>query len=100
VVGENVSKLGFADHREAKRFIKQLDDAIAFLKLPDAAQWLPGKSAVAAKSVQDLVKGMEDKGAKFAPATPGHEQAYVALHRSLVDYYRQAMPQQVAAATK
>ena len=65
---------------DGKRFLHNLDDAVAVLRQPDAGDYLPGgKNAVRAGSVQDLVKSMAERGLRFAPAVNGDEKAYAAF---------------------
>jgi hypothetical protein len=43
-----------------------------------------------AKTVPELIKFMADRGLQFAPAVPGDENAYQALHSALAAYDRAA----------
>jgi hypothetical protein len=71
---------------DAKNFLGQFDDALRALQQPDAANYLTGKYAARGKNVGELVKYMTENGLQFAPATPGNETAYTALHRALAGY--------------
>ncbi|HEV3118552.1 MAG TPA: hypothetical protein VGY58_15990 [Gemmataceae bacterium] len=71
---------------DASRFMGQLDDAIRVLSRPDAGDYITSKSTAEGKNVAELVLNMSAKGLRFAPATPGDETAYLALHRALVIY--------------
>jgi hypothetical protein len=87
---------------EANTFLNDLNDALKALEQPDAVNYFNGKYSLAkglgkANTVPELVKFMTERGLTFAPATPGDEPAYVALHQSLAAYDRSAQP--VAAAT-
>jgi hypothetical protein len=93
LVSQNVSKMSFDEHREAKRFLRALDDSAAFLQQPDLGNWLVGKNGLPAKSVQELVRFMGEKGMRFVRGLPGSEKAYFALYRSLVEYYNRATAQ-------
>src|SRR5205814_6385052 len=85
----SVGDVTFGAYSDAKRFLHNLDDAVAVLRQPDAGDYLPGgKNAVRANSVQDLVKSMAERGLRFAPAVSGDEKAYAALHRGLAAYYQ------------
>jgi hypothetical protein len=82
----------FADNLEVKRFLKALEDGVAFLRQPDAADWLPGKQKVLPATLQELVRVMTEKSVRFAPALLGNDGAYLALHRALVGLHGQAAP--------
>jgi len=73
---------------EANAFLNNLNDAIKALQQPDVGNFISGKYAVKAKTVPELVKFMSDNGLVFAPAVPGDEGAYLALHQSLAAYDR------------
>lgn len=81
--------MSFADNLQVRRFLKGLEDGVAFLKQPDAADWMPGRQKVKPTTVQELVRLMAEKGARFAPALVGNEAAYGALHRALVTLHAQ-----------
>jgi hypothetical protein len=87
----------FADNLEVKRFLKGLEDAVTFLRQPDAAAWMPGKLNAKPATLQDLVRLMAEKGVHFAPALVGNDTAYLSLHRALADLYARAAPPQVGA---
>lgn len=73
---------------EAKGYLKQLDGAVRLLERDDATKYIGGAFALdpaKIKTVRDLVAFMGENGLKFAPAVPGDESAYVALHRALAD---------------
>ncbi len=71
---------------EANRFLHQLSDAVTALSQADAGSYFPERLAAKAKTVPELVKYMNDKGLKFAPAVGGDEAAYNALYNYLVGY--------------
>jgi hypothetical protein len=81
-----VGDLPFADYSEGKRYLGQLNDGLRALREPNAADFANGKFKLKAGSVADLIQHMTKHGLKFAPATPGDEAAYGALHRALADY--------------
>ena len=83
---EQVNNFGFQSYTEAKRFLRELDDAVALLKRPDAAQYLNGKFTAQGKNVKDLVEYMSSNGLRFAPAISGQEAAYSVLQNALVQY--------------
>jgi hypothetical protein len=81
-----VGDLPFADYSESKRYLGQLNDGLRALREPNAGDFANGKFKLKAGSVADLIQHMTKHGLKFAPATPGDESAYGALHRALADY--------------
>ena len=68
---------------EAQSFLKQFLDAVRVLELPDAGQFINGTYAAKGQTVGDLVEHMSKQGLWFAPATPGTETAYTALHKAM-----------------
>lgn len=85
LVGQ-VGNFGFQAYTEAKRYLRELDDAVALLKRPDAAQYLSGKFSAQGRTVKELVEYMTAHGLKFAPAVSGQESAYSSLQNALVSY--------------
>ena len=86
----NGKALTFAENVAAKRFLSSLEDSIKFLKQPDAADWLPGKSKLMASTVQELVEIMAQKRIRFAPALVGNDQVNISTHLMLVRLHKQA----------
>jgi hypothetical protein len=82
-LGENVDAM---DYMEAKRYVRHLQDAVEALRRPEAAKLMAGEYAARGRSVEELVKNMTASGLRFAPALPGQEAAYAALHRALASY--------------
>ncbi len=60
------------------------------LEKPDARKQLAGAYSPRARNVQELVDFMTDNGVRFAPATPGNENAYQVVHDAFVRYARAA----------
>lgn len=89
--------LTFGENVDVKRFLKSLEDSVAFLKQPDAADWLPGKQKVNPQTVAELAQTMIEKKVRFAPAVVGNDYAYATMHRALVTLYGQVNPVQVGA---
>jgi hypothetical protein len=75
---------------DAKHFLDQLDKALIALQQPNVKDYLTGKYAAQGKTVADLVRYLKENGLRIAPATPGSEEAYTALHLSLAKYVRDA----------
>jgi hypothetical protein len=94
-----VNDTPFPQYSDGKRFLRQLDDAIAVLSQPDAGEYLPnGKNAARGKNAADLVKYMAERGLRFAPATAGDEDAYKSVHRALANYHK-ALSAQLASSS-
>jgi len=74
----------------AKDFLDSLETSLQVLNEPDSVQYLNGTYALKGSTVPELVDNMTAQGMKFAPATPGRESAYMALHSSFVSYARNA----------
>jgi hypothetical protein len=81
----------------SKDFLDNLESSLSVLERPEAATVLTGASAPAANTVPELVEQMSAAGEKFAPATPGSEAAYVALHNAFVSYIRNVEANRFAA---
>lgn len=89
VLHEHVRQFPNADameYMEAKRYLRHLQDATEALRRPEAVKLMAGEYAARGRSVEELVKNMTTSGLRFAPALPGQEPAYAALHRALAAY--------------
>jgi hypothetical protein len=86
-VRATVGRLSSGDYMEALRFVRHLDEALVVLGRPDAGEYFTLKGRLDAPTAGDLVKFLVQKGWAFAPAVPGDEAAYAALHRALVLYH-------------
>jgi hypothetical protein len=82
----NIADLPPAEYIEARRYLHMLDLTIEGLKDPRAVNYFNGTWTPRGKSVAELVKFMRANKLWFAPATPGHEPAYVALHAALMKF--------------
>jgi hypothetical protein len=82
---DNIGDLTPNQYGEARRFLSELDDALALLRQPNARDFF-GSKAPKGKTIGDLVQEMLSRGLRFAPATAGDEAAYMAVHRALVNY--------------
>jgi hypothetical protein len=71
-------------------FYNALESSVNALEKPDARKQLAGAYSPRARNVQELVDFMTDNGVKFAPATPGNENAYQVVHDAFVRYARAA----------
>jgi hypothetical protein len=77
----------------ASNYLNKLDDAIRALQQPDISNFVNDKYALKARTVPELVKFLKDNGLQIAPAAPGDESAYLALHQALAAYDRAMQPQ-------
>lgn len=85
-LSEAVADVPADRHIEARRFLNQVGDAVKALQQPDAAGYFDGRYEFRGKSAAELVKFMTERGLWFAPATPGAEPAYAAVHQALAAY--------------
>lgn len=85
-LANNIKEMGPSKYIEAKRFLNDLKDATRGLERNDVANFFNNKYAAKGNTVAELAKNMTRDGLKFAPAMPGDESAYVALHRLLAAY--------------
>jgi hypothetical protein len=90
---KNGGDLPFALYTEAKTFLNNLDDALSALRQRDVGHHFTGKFAIKAKTIPELVEHMSKQGLQFAPAMPGDEAAYSALHQALSNYDSAAQAQ-------
>ncbi|MGE3805484.1 MAG: hypothetical protein AB7K24_12485 [Gemmataceae bacterium] len=82
----SIKDLPPSQYIEAKRFLNSVHDGLGALRNPNAKEFVDGKFTAKGKTVAELIQNMEDEGLRFAPAVPGDEGAYVALHRLLASY--------------
>lgn len=82
-----VRETDFTEYSDAKRFMRQLDDAIMALKDPNAGKVLEGADGARGKTVSELVRNMLNSGYRFAPAGRGDEPAYQALQSKMASFY-------------
>jgi hypothetical protein len=82
----NIRDMSANQYTDASRFLGHLDGAVRTLGRPDAGDYFSPKYAPQGKDVCELVRNLNAQGLRFAPATPGDEAAYVALHRALAAY--------------
>jgi hypothetical protein len=80
-----INEMTPSQYIEARNYLRLLNDAIKSLSKPDAIKYINNQYAAKGKNVGELIDSMS--GLRFAPATPGDEQAYRALHDKLVKYY-------------
>jgi hypothetical protein len=76
------SDLTSSQYIESRRYLNYLSDALRALQTPDALK----KWTARGRTVAELIKHMDENGLRFAPATPGDEGPYRALHNALNSY--------------
>jgi hypothetical protein len=80
------SEIDGGEYLEGTRFIARVRDAINALRQPNASMFLSGAFGPRGDTVDEVVYSMASKGLTFAPAQPGQEFAYIALHRGFVNF--------------
>jgi hypothetical protein len=85
-----VDELTPVQYIQAKRLILHLEDTVKLLEDPDASRFLKSAEQVVAKSntVASLAANMKERKLRFAPAAPGEEKAYTALHGAFAEYLK------------
>jgi len=78
-------ELSPSQYIEAKRYLRQLDQAIKALNDPKAEKYFDDWKAKG-KTVAELLDHMMSNGLQFAPAASGDEAAYNALYEALRSY--------------
>jgi hypothetical protein len=83
---QRIDYISANDYIKAKRFLNDLEQTCKVLQDPEVSNYATHKWSAQGNNVRELVDNMTRQGLHFAPATPGDEAAYVALHRALVAY--------------
>jgi len=78
----STDELSPSQYIEARRYLRQLDQAIKALNDPKASNYFDDWKAKG-RTVSELVDHMTKNGLEFAPAAPGDEAAYSALYQAL-----------------
>jgi len=81
----STDELSPSQYIEAKRYLRQLDQAIKALNDPKASNYFDDWKA-RGKTVAELVDHMMKNGLEFAPAASGDEAAYSALYLAMRAY--------------
>jgi hypothetical protein len=89
----NVAEIEPNDYIRAKRYLNQLDTAVAALKDPNVAKSVNRKWVGKETTVASLVAQMTRDGVRFAAANEGDQPAYTALHSAMVTYDNYVGPQ-------
>lgn len=71
-------------------YIDSLTSSLKVLQRPDAAKFFDGSYTAQGRNVPELIDNMTANGLAFAPATPGNDSSYFALHNAFVSYVRTA----------
>jgi hypothetical protein len=87
-LNDNIYHLTADQYLAGRRYLKQLDSSIQALQKKNVGEYFNRLEKV--RNMADLVKAMS--GHTFAPASPGDESAYLALHQALVAYVSQLQP--------
>ena len=80
-----------SEYIEAKRYLRALDTGLNTLAKGDVSE--ASKEARRCRTVGELVKHMATSGLRFDAALPGDEDAYVALHTTLVSACERVVPE-------
>lgn len=73
-------------YMDSMRYIRELRQSVRGLSNPDAANYFNGRWTPQATTISELVREMNARGLRFAPATAGDEDAYVAMYNALLSY--------------
>ena len=84
---ENVDDIAPNDYIAAKRFLNELTATVRAFEDPKVSNYVSRKWAAKGSNVAELTKNMTRDGLLFAAATPSDEEAYLAVHRAMVDYF-------------
>jgi hypothetical protein len=82
----NVRELSPTEYIESFRYLGHVNDAIKALKEPQAVNYFNDKWTAKGATVDELVRRLKEQGLRFAPAVPGNESAYLAMHAALAAY--------------
>jgi hypothetical protein len=86
-IKEHIADFTPKQYSQAKSFLREIKGTINALQDPNVANYVNGKWAARGNTVGELVNDMTQNGLKFAAATAGDDNAYVALHNAMVSYY-------------
>jgi hypothetical protein len=84
-------EIDFREFCDASDFLQEVEDGLQVLSKPDAGRHFDGTYEARGSSVLELVQHMSMNGLRFAPAQPGQEAAYIALHNQLVRYAKSSV---------
>jgi hypothetical protein len=84
---KNVKEIPPNDYIAAKRFVNEMNGTIRSLQDPSVGNYSAPRWPPSGTTVPVLTQQMTKQGLRFAPAVPGDEAAYNALHSAMVAYY-------------
>jgi hypothetical protein len=99
LLARKVADMPASKYIEAKRYLRQLGDAVQVLARKDAAKYINGALALdpaKIRTVRELIAYMGENGLTFAAAVEGDEAAYLAVHEALAGYER-SVPAELTA---
>lgn len=79
-----------SDYLVATPFLESLQNSVRALGQPGIRRLLDGSYSARGGNVPELVWNMSSNGLTFAPAAPGDEPAYRAMHDAFTGYIRRA----------
>jgi hypothetical protein len=71
---------------QAMRYLREMNDSFRVLQDPNVSSYFSDKYRATGNTVSELVQNMVGRGLTFAPAAPGDEPYYTALHAMMVSY--------------
>jgi len=83
---ETANDLSPPQYIEARRFLRQLENAVAALADPKVVNYFNNNWQARGKTAAELVAHMTRNGLRFAPAAAGDEAAYRAVYQALRAY--------------
>jgi hypothetical protein len=85
-VDDAVRELSPTQFIQASRYVNNLRSTVRAMQDPNVVNQFNGKYAARGDNVTQLVEMMTRQGLRFAPANPGDEPFYTALHQALISY--------------
>jgi hypothetical protein len=82
-LNREVGELTPSEYLQSRRFLDGFDDAVKALHQGNGSGRFPGQYVPRTETAIALVRQMTAQGLQFAPAAPGDEAAYSALHQTL-----------------
>jgi hypothetical protein len=82
-----IRNLSFEEAIASRKFLNQLSNTVRFLKSSSGAGLVVPAWSTEGANVAELVKQMTKFKLQFAPAQPGSEPIYFALHKALSAYF-------------
>jgi len=92
-LNRDVGELTPSEYLQARRFLDSFDNAVKVLHQGNGSGRFPGQYVPRTEMAGELVRQMTAQGLQFAPALPGDEAAYSALHQTLATFQEVASGQ-------